>query len=234
MFLFIPCRTMKNSAPIPGQEDQLKNAMKIAATELTAQAYHRVRAMIRATELKPGQKIVQEKLAAQLGISRTPLRSALQLLEGENLVVSVPRRGMFVRKYSPEEIDHIFDCRVALEATATRLYTKIASVEMIDQLEAIFDPFSSLMKIDAKAYQKADSRFHQLLIEGCGNPFLQRLYKQGNILVCLDLIGLIRPAEETMSEHSAIINAIRSGDGELAEKEMKHHLVISQHLLNHE
>jgi len=205
--------------------------MKISATELTSQAYTRVRAMIREEQLLPGQKIVQEKLAAELGISRTPLRAALQLLEGENLVSAIPRRGMFVREYSEEEIQEIYDCRVALEATATRLFAKRGEEAEIEELASIFAPFVGQNEIDTKAYRRADIRFHQLLMDGCKNVFLQRLFKQGNVLICIEMIGLVRPAQETLSEHQGIVEAIRNRDGELAEKLMKQHLISSQSLL---
>jgi len=66
--------------------------MKLTNDELGNQAYKKVKSMILTKKLKPGQKIVQDKLAADLGISRTPLRTALQMLEAEYLVESLPRR----------------------------------------------------------------------------------------------------------------------------------------------
>lgn len=208
--------------------------MKISATELTAQAYERVREMIRTQELRPGQKIVQEKLAAELGISRTPLRSALQLLEGENLVEAIPRRGMFVREYSQAEIREIYDCRIALECTAARLFATRATDEEISTLKDVFKPFAGQEKIDAEAYQTADVRFHEQLMEGSKNKFLQRLFKQGNVLICIDLIGLVRPASITLAEHENIVTAIQHRDGELAERLMRQHLEASQILLSDE
>lgn len=91
--------------------------------------------MILTKELIPGQKIVQDKLAQGLGISRTPLRSALQMLEGEYLVESVSRRGVFVRKFCDEEIVEICDCRMALEGRATHLFTEIATPEDVAKLK---------------------------------------------------------------------------------------------------
>ncbi len=107
---------------------------KISNDELGAQAYKKVRSMIISNKLVPGQKIVQDKLAESLGISRTPLRSALQMLEAEYLVESVPRKGVIVKEFNDEEIVELYDCRIALEGTAASLFTNLALDSEIDRL----------------------------------------------------------------------------------------------------
>ncbi|MEL7147441.1 MAG: GntR family transcriptional regulator, partial [Bacteroidota bacterium] len=180
---------------------------KIFNNELSAQAYHQVKTMIVSKELAPGQKIVQDKLAEQLGISRTPLRSALQMLEGDGLIVSLPRKGVMVKEFTDKEVLEIYDCRMALEGTAVRLFTERATREDIDKLRNLFQPFTS-GEIDASAYQKADTIFHDSIMEGSGNGFLHKLFLQGNLLVCIDIIGLLRTPQETLQEHLDIIDAI--------------------------
>jgi len=203
---------------------------KIFNNELSAQAYKRVRAMIISKELAPGQKIVQDKLAETLGISRTPLRSALQMLEGEGLIVSIPRKGVIVKEFSDIEIVEIFDCRMALEGTAVRLFTNNAGPEEISELKKIFTPFLN-GDIDNSLYQKADAKFHNTIMKGSGNGFLNRLFQQGNLLVCMDLIGLLRLPKETLSEHIAIIEAIEKRDADLAESLAKEHLNKTKQLI---
>ena len=95
--------------------------MRITSNELGLQAYEVVKSMILSQKLKPGEKIIQDKLAEELGISRTPLRSALEKLEAESLVESLPRRGMIVKALTPNEIIEIYECRMALEETAVKL-----------------------------------------------------------------------------------------------------------------
>lgn len=203
---------------------------KIFNNELSAQAYKRVRAMIISKELAPGQKIVQDKLAETLGISRTPLRSALQMLEGEGLIVSIPRKGVIVKEFSDIEIVEIFDCRMALEGTAVTLFTNNAGPEEISELKKIFTPFLK-GDIDNSLYQKADAKFHNTIMKGSGNGFLNRLFQQGNLLVCMDLIGLLRLPKETLSEHIAIIEAIEKRDADLAESLAKEHLNKTKQLI---
>ncbi len=98
--------------------------MKIMNYELENQAYKKVKSMILTKKLQPEKKIVQDKLAADLGISRTPLRTALQMLEAEFLVESLPRQGMIVKEFSDSEIIEIYDCRMDLEGTAIGLFAE--------------------------------------------------------------------------------------------------------------
>ncbi len=205
--------------------------MKISNEELSTQAYKEVKNMIMTGHLKPGQKIVQDKLAEELGISRTPLRSALQMLENESMIEPLPRRGLIVKAFSDREMIDIFDCRIAFETMAIRLFTEKATQSEIDALSNIFKPFLSSSKIFLDKYQKADSQFHENIISQCGNEFLYNLFQKGNLLVCIDLIGLIRPPEETLKEHLEIIDAINRRDPDTASKLAKEHLEISKRLI---
>lgn len=203
---------------------------KISNHELGAQAYRKVRSMIISKKLVPGQKIVQDKLAESLGISRTPLRSALQMLEAEFLIESVPRRGVIVKEFSDEEIVELYDCRIALEGTAMGLFSTLAEDHEIDRLYRLFQPFLE-GPIDPGKYQIADSNFHDSIVQGCGNSFLTKLFQHGNILLIIDMVGLIRPPEETLSEHLEIISAMKNRDTELAESLAKSHLAKSKQII---
>jgi DNA-binding GntR family transcriptional regulator len=203
----------------------------ISNEELSTQAYKKVKDMIISGYLKPGQKIVQDKLAEELGISRTPLRSALQMLVNDFLIESLPKRGMIVKDFTDQEILEIYDCRIAFECMAVPLFTKNASQEQIDGLSALFKPFLNGTEINRKSYQDADIIFHDSIIKFCGNIFLYNLFQKGNLLVCIDLIGLVRPPLETLQEHLDIINAINERDHKKATKLMKSHLNISKELI---
>ncbi len=205
--------------------------MRISNDELGKQAYKRVKQMIVSKKLVPGQKIVQEQLAAQLGISRTPLRDALQMLEAESLVESIPRRGVVVRKFSNEEILEIYDCRIALEGAAIRLFVKEASDAAVGSLRELIMPFKVDRPINENAYQKADSKFHDTIIKNCGNRFLYNLFQKGNLLTCIDSIGLVRAPEETLQEHMAIIEAIERRDVSAAVEGIQEHLEKSKRLI---
>jgi len=111
---------------------------ELSNKELSGLAYNRVKEMVLNGQLKPGQKIVQDKLAKSLGISRTPLRGALQMLEAEYLVESIPRRGVFVRTFDDEKIIEVYDIRIALETIAIRKFTELATLKDIKKLKSFF------------------------------------------------------------------------------------------------
>jgi DNA-binding GntR family transcriptional regulator len=198
---------------------------KIQSNDLSLQAYQLVREMILTNKLPEGEKIVQDKLALMLGISRTPLRTALQMLEGEYLVESVPRNGMYVKKYSSKEIIDLFECRIALEGTAFRLFTTKADENELEQLGSIFSPFAATAAIDELEYKSADIKFHAFVIDRCGNNYLKRLYDQGNIAMHIERIGLLRQPEETIAEHLAIISAAQNRNADEAERLARLHLI---------
>jgi len=195
-------------------------------------AYEKVKEMILSNEFVAGQKIVQDKLAETLGISRTPLRNALNRLEAEYLVESVPRRGVFVKQFDDREVVDIYDCRVALESMAISLFTSAASDKDVEDLASIFDPFKNQNDpIDLSVYSKADLRFHETIIEKCQNSFLYKLVTQGNLLSCIDRIGLVRPPEETLQEHLDIIKAVQERNPDKADELCKVHLLKSKTLI---
>ena len=193
--------------------------------ELTVRVYDRLKQMILSGELEPGQKIVQEKLSERLGISRSPLLKALQRLENEFLVESVPRRGMYVKKMKPSEILDIFYVREVLEGLAARLSAKKITAQEIRQLKSLFAPFSENPDaININEYQDADRSFHPLIYKIADSPVLSKLEMLGNVTIIAYQAGLVRPPEETLSEHLGIIDALERGDGNLAEEISRNHI----------
>ncbi len=210
---------------------EVSNMKELTNRELSSLAYKKVKEMILSNQLRPGEKIVQDKLATTLGISRTPLRTALQMLESEYLVESIPRRGVVVRKLSNEKMVEIYDCRIALESTAVRRFTQIATKDKIERVKRFFSDFIKQSNIDVEKYQIEDIKFHDYIITNCGNSFLGKLFQQSNLLLCINQIGLVRPAHETLPEHLKIINAIDDGDCNLAVELTKDHLLKSKDLI---
>jgi DNA-binding GntR family transcriptional regulator len=121
---------------------------------------------------------------------------------------------------------------MALEGTAIRLFTENCTKTDINNLKKLFQPFKQNTKeLDNSLYQIADMEFHNTIIEKCGNSFLAMLFKKGNLLEFIDLIGLKRPATETLTEHLNIIDAIEKKDIDLAEQLIKEHLEKSKILI---
>ncbi len=196
---------------------------------LDQKVYEILKEMIIDRQMLPGDKIPQEKLAQELGISRTPLISALKFLEHEKLVESKPRRGYFVRLFSEEEMINIFELREVLEGLAARRAAASINKEGIAILSRFFNGFADSGNItDFKAYAREDRRFHKFISEVGAKEFLKSVLQTCNIITAsyqyLAPEGLVRPPNETIEEHLAVINAIGSRDPDAAEALMREHL----------
>jgi DNA-binding GntR family transcriptional regulator len=196
---------------------------------LDQKAYEIIKKMIIDRKLLPGGKIPQEKLAHELGISRTPLVSALKFLEHEKLVESKPRRGFFVRLFTKPEMISILELREVLEGLAARRAATNISKVQIDKLNSFFRPFADSTDItDIKAYAKEDRRFHNFVTEVGAKEFLKSILQTYNIIsasyLFLSSEGLVRPPDNTIHEHLEVIKAIRQRDPDTAEELMRQHL----------
>jgi DNA-binding GntR family transcriptional regulator len=196
---------------------------------LDQKAYEIIKNMITERQILPGEKIPQEKLAQELGISRTPLVSALKFLEHEKLVESKPRRGYFVRLFSKQEMVSIFELREVLEGLAARRAAVNITEKEIENLNIFFKPFAESADItDFKAYAREDRRFHNFITEIGSKEFLKSILHTCNIITAsyqyLSSEGLVRPPNETIKEHLAVIKAIADKNPDAAEALMREHL----------
>jgi DNA-binding GntR family transcriptional regulator len=206
---------------------------------LDQKVYSILKDMIMERKLLPGQKIPQEKLARNLGISRTPLIGALKFLEQDKLVESVPRRGFFVRLFSKEEMVYIFELREVLEGLAARRAAAKVTDSQIIELNGFFKDFAGQKSIsDYKAYAREDRQFHNFVINVDAKEFLKSILQTTNIISfsyqVLHTEGLVRPPNETIQEHLAVIEAIKERDSEAAENLMRQHFKKSLAYLKRE
>jgi DNA-binding GntR family transcriptional regulator len=196
---------------------------------LDAKVYDRLKTMILERKLLPGEKIPQERLAQDLGISRTPLVNALKYLEKEKLVQSIPRRGFFVRLFTKQEMISIFELREVLEGLAARRAAMNISDKEIEQLGGFFQAFRGLSDIkDVKAYAKEDRRFHNFILDIGAKEFLKSILETYNIIIysyqVISSEGLVQSPNESIQDHLAVIDAVSRRDEEAAETLMREHL----------
>lgn len=196
---------------------------------LDQKVYDAVKSMIIERQIEPGAKILQDKLADQLGVSRTPLVNALKKLEHEKLIMALPRRGFYVRIFSKEEMLDIFELREVLEGLAARRAALYSSVEQLERFQRFVDKLQEAVEAgDLKTYADEDRHFHKFLVEIGGKEFLAGIIQTYNIVTFSyqfqDQEGLVRPPEETMDEHRMIVEAICQHDPARAEELMRLHL----------
>lgn len=196
---------------------------------LDQKVYQVIKNMIENRTLLPGKKIPQEKLAKDLGISRTPLISALKFLEHEKLVEVKPRRGFFVRLFTIKEMIGIFEIREVLEGLAARRTAECITDKECDTLKKIFHDFDGLADItDITAYSRADRTFHTMITRVASREFLTTILQTFNIISLtyqnVPREGLIQHPNNTIVDHINIIDAICSHESERAETLMRRHL----------
>jgi DNA-binding GntR family transcriptional regulator len=135
-------------------------------------AYEQVRAAIVENRYEPGQRLIEERIAQELGVSRTPVREALRQLEAEGLVVSERNRGAIVRPLSRTEVDDLYGLRIRLESYVVEVATQRASEEELGELMAAADAFGDVRRrvdVDSvdgvRALHDANRRFHDTIVK---------------------------------------------------------------------
>jgi DNA-binding GntR family transcriptional regulator len=206
-----------------------RRVQRVEHANLDRKAHEILKSLIVGRQLAPGEKIPQEKLAAELGISRTPLVNALKLLEKENLVEARPRRGYFVRAFGTQEMISVFELREVLEGLAVRKATETITDAQKAQLRRFFRAFAGKKRItDLTAYAREDEAFHSYLIALADHRFLRDILEAHDVVhvsyQTTAAAGLLRPPEDTIGDHLAIIDAICAGNARQAERAMRTHL----------
>jgi DNA-binding GntR family transcriptional regulator len=197
-------------------------------TNLSDDVYEYIKDMIFRGEITPGQRLLYDELGKKMGISVTPWRESMLKLEKEELVVSYPRGGTFVRKPEVKEIRDIYEIREALEGIAAREAALTAGAEDLQELAAILDTFKEAVAAgDVKECIEADFRFHFFLIELGKNEKLKKIVNSYN----LQIISIIETgpqyqenAKHYLKEHISILEALQEKDAASAEELIKKHI----------
>jgi len=153
---------------------------KINYENLDELVYKRIKSMILNNQLKPGTRIIQNRLAEELGVSRTPVRRALSQLAKEHLIQMNPRGSAYVRNFSLEEMVVIFEIREVLEGLACRKAAKVVDKKQLEYYKNLYkEAMKSITEDNWQAYQEADIKFHFFIIEVSG-PWTYKT-TQGNL-----------------------------------------------------
>jgi DNA-binding GntR family transcriptional regulator len=209
---------------VPGREAP-DISLLIEHENLDDKIYRRLKAMLTEGQLAPGQRILQEKLAQEMGVSRTPLVNALKRLAQERLLEWVSRRGIYVRRFSLREAAQLFEVREGLEPLAARLAAPRITREEVEALAALFNGFSiHPTAAEVRRYLQCDRHFHWRLVELADNPHLAAAMESVNIMISAYQVGVPRSLAESLPEHRAVLQALRRRDGEASEAAMRTHI----------
>jgi DNA-binding GntR family transcriptional regulator len=172
-------------------------------------------------------RIDERQLALSLGVSRTPIREAMTLLEQEGLLRTVPRRGIFIVRKTKRQIVEMIEMWAAIESMAARLATQSASDEDIAGLRKMFDEFRTQAPAEhITEYSDANIAFHQAIIRLSGSHLmgqtLENLFIHVRAIRRLTISQADR-ASRSIVDHMRIIEALEKRDTELAERLVRQH-----------
>jgi DNA-binding GntR family transcriptional regulator len=184
---------------------------------LVDRAYQEIRRRILDNQYPPAHQVLEHELAAELGMSRTPIREALVRLQNEHFVHLIPRHGMRVVPLSVQDLRDVYEVLTALELTAIeRLARSELDPDALATLEKLLGSMDrAVKKYDVDAWVKADERLHRTLFASCGNARLaamaDALWEQGHRARMTT--AHLRPSlEMSNAEHRAVVDAIRRHD----------------------
>jgi DNA-binding GntR family transcriptional regulator len=189
-----------------------------------------LRRMIIAGELLPGDRVVENQLTQQLGISRPPLREALRVLEREGLIQSVPRKGAIVTPLTLHDVYEIFTLRKELELLAVRLGIPVRNPERLDRCRARLELMAEAARSgDQATFTECSFEFHVAVIGLSGHQRLEAAYRtlQLQMLLCMTLNHRARADREDLVQnvgrHRRLLALIEVGDRDLILHELTHH-----------
>ncbi|WP_245536486.1 GntR family transcriptional regulator [Terriglobus saanensis] len=201
---------------------------------LTALAYESIKRHILEGKVTAEVRLTEESLSQQLGISKSPIREALNGLQNEGLIRIEPRRGAYLRVFSLQEVKDLYDLREVLEVYAVS--TARITPQLLDKLEASIEQTGQFLQSDDRiGHIEEDARFHGLIAKAAGNEELCRVL--GTIQ---NQIWLLRCQTYDLSSssapeaHRAILKALRNEDSKQAKSAMREHIsLVRKRLLTH-
>jgi DNA-binding GntR family transcriptional regulator len=215
--------------------DAAKPTGRLENLTLWERVHAHLREEILANRLPAGTELQETALAAELGVSRGPIREAIGRLAAEGLVVVRPRRGAVVRSLTKDEFIEAYEVREALEAMAARLATARlgqAGLARLEELTRAMEQHADRDEVDA--FFDANAEFHASLVDAAGNGRLKEMHAQ---LVgqmnryqrrSLALRGSLR---QSVAEHRTILEALAAGDPERAARVTAEHVRVPQQRL---
>ncbi len=196
---------------------------------LRGRVFNRIREDILSGHYKQNEELKENTIGLELGVSRTPVREALRQLELEGLVNIIPNKGAYVTGISEKDIHDIYVIRSYLEGLCARWACEHINDEKLQELEEVV--YLSEFHSKKKHYDQVvelDNKFHELIYEASGSKILRHVLSDFHHYVQrIRKITLSNPerAENSNHEHTAILDAIRERNGELAETLAHEHII---------
>lgn len=190
--------------------------------------FNTLREAILRGDLKPGERLMELQLAAKLGVSRTPIREAIRMLEQEGLAVTVPRRGAEVARMTLKDMEDVLEIRETLDELAVQLACKKISSEQLEQLRKVKEDFElNTRSNDVKKIAESDVKFHDIIYEATDNPKLVSMLSNLREQAYRYRVEYLKDTNSypiLIREHEAILEGLQSRDCQKAAKAMQEHV----------
>lgn len=196
--------------------------------------------MIVNRKFEPGQKVTEEEMARNIGVSRTTVKKAFTTLVKDGLLEDRPRQGVFIRKYSPQEILEIYDLR---EVTAG-LSARYAALNMTNleyqELRTVLKRMeTAIIEKDHDQYVELDMELHDKIVEFSHTLITRDIISNFHISLLSFNIGIVRNPEDTIQEHRELLQTLHEGNPDHAEMLMREHIrksraVLAERLMGNE
>jgi DNA-binding GntR family transcriptional regulator len=204
---------------------------KIQRERAVDAVYQALRQAIVSSLMKPGERLNVDELAQKLGVSLTPVRSAIQQLSNEGLVEIRPRSGTFVASLSPQDVEETFEIRCALECLAGEKASANITTQALKRLHELLRALRKPIRNEEgrKAHERDNSELHRAIVEASGSRRLLEMYEALNAHI---KIARIHSAEanwpvrmqQEQSEHEEIVAALEKRDTDALVKALRKHI----------
>lgn len=205
----------------------MSTEIKLERDTYVARTEEVLRDMILDGQILPGERINEVTLAARLGISRGPLREAVQRLGGQGILVSLPHRGSFVRTFTRQEICELYEMRSAVELQAVRLLCRAQDGEAVTRLRDLNTRAHEALAAAPGSPFPADLDFHHQVVTLAGNTMLMKAAQSVQLQISLARsMSAKQPtrARAASDEHDAVVGAIEHHDAAAACNLMEEHI----------
>ncbi len=175
-----------------------------------------------------GAGLSENGLAAELGISKTPVREALMQLKQEGLVEVQPQRGTYVFRLAAEQVTMISELREILELAAIKAAMTRNHRDLVRRMTEIYDAMREAYEADDRlAYRKLDAEYHEAMVDLCGNPYIRSAYRQ--ISFCIQALRSRLSTEAqlnklSIADHREMLRLVKAKDGAGVQKLLRAHI----------
>lgn len=211
-----PARRGRRRTRAAGSEGSARSPFKAIEpnrVRLADEVYRQVLDAVLAGDLRPGERIVQDRIAEEINVSRTPVREALLHLEREGILARAGTAGFTVRGISESEVRDIYQAREAIEGYAARLVAEQRSAASLRRIERTVEKEESIAAGGVEEYFHANRRIHRSIVEETGNEYLVKsfdaIWNRGfsfRVFATIEHAGL----DASLHEHAGLVASMRS------------------------